>query len=53
MQETQETAFNPEALRREKVLKTLPLLNAYVNFSYLKESNFGHAGRTLHSSDES
>ena len=30
--EIQEIAFNPEALRKEKVLK---LSDAYVNFSYL------------------
>lgn len=37
----QEIAFNPEALRREKALKTLELLDAYVNFSYLRESILG------------
>lgn len=47
LQEIQEIAFNPEAWRREKVLKILELLDAYVNFSYLKESIFGQAGRNL------
>lgn len=48
-----EIAFNPEALRREEVLKTLQLLGAYVNFSYLKDSIFGYVGRSLQSPGES
>lgn len=39
--EKQEIAFNPEALRREEVLKTLETLDAAVRLSYLKDSICG------------
>lgn len=52
-QEIKEIAFHPEALRTEELLRTLELLEAYVNFSYLKDSILGHVGRNLHYLGES